>query len=292
MAIGMGEEFQYSAWLERVGDDAVTIRGTCSIGRAKSNHVVLADEKVSRRHAFIHAQGEDEFWLVDLGSSNGTYLNRRRVAQSVQLRDRDQIEIGSFQLVFRQAQPPRVAASGLVDVDKTVHEIKSSDCWLVVTDIASFTQLIRRLSPDELPVVTGRWFSNCKQVIDECGGAIDKYLGDGFLAYWHDGDAVPGEVARALKELKKIRESHPLPFRIVAHFGRVFTGGATASGVERLFGPDVNFVFRMERLASGLGQPCLLSEAAYQRAKTHLPGVEAGRHALQGFEGEHVFFSF
>src|SRR3989442_5099887 len=145
MAVGMDEEFQYSAWLERVGNDSVTIRGTCSIGRARSSQVVLADEKVSRHHAVIHAQGVNEYWLVDLGSSNGTYLNSRRVTQSIQLRDQDRIEIGPFHLVFRQPQAARVApATATTDIDKTVHEVKSSDCWLLVTDIASFTQLVRR----------------------------------------------------------------------------------------------------------------------------------------------------
>jgi adenylate cyclase len=288
----MAQEMQNAAWLERAGGDPVNIRGTCSIGRAPANQIVLADEKVSRRHAFIHCQDEDEFWLVDLGSSNGTYLNGRRVTQSLQLRDQDRIQIGPFGLVFRQPHAAHDVAVEPTDIDKTIRDIKSVHCWLLVTDIACSTQLNRRLSPEELPVVTGRWFSNCKRVIDDCGGAIDKYLGDGFLAYWHHGERTAGDVARALAGLKKIQESEQPPFRIVAHLGRVFTGGVTASGVERLFGAEVNFIFRMERLASGLALQCLLSEPAYERVKAHLPGREAGRHALQGFEGEHPFFSF
>jgi adenylate cyclase len=289
----MGEEMQHAAWLERVGIDPVTIRGTCSIGRAPSNQIVLADEKVSRRHAFIHAQDRSEFWLVDLGSSNGTYLNGRRVTQSIALRDHDRIEIGPFTLLFRQPQASRAAAVEPVEIDKTIRDIKSVHCWLLVTDIAASTQLNQRLSSEELPVLTGRWFFNCKQVIEECGGAIDKYLGDGFLAYWRQaGDRTAGEVARALAGLKQIQETNLPPFRVVAHLGRVFTGGVTASGVERLFGTEVNFVFRVERLASGLGMPRLLSEAAYVPLKGYLSGSAAGRHTLHSFEGEHAFFTF
>jgi adenylate cyclase len=65
---------------------------------------VLSDAKVSRRHALIQAQKQYEFWLLDLGSSNGTYLNGHRVTQPMLLRDRDHIEVGPFRLIFRQSK--------------------------------------------------------------------------------------------------------------------------------------------------------------------------------------------
>jgi adenylate cyclase len=288
----MAEEIQRAAWLEQTNIGRVEVAGTCSIGRAPSNQVVLTDDKVSRRHAVIHAQDVDEYWLVDLGSSNGTYLNGRRVAQPNRLWDQDKIEIGPFRLVFRQPQAERVAAPKQTDAEKTLHEIKSSDCWLLVADIQSSTLLSRKLSPDQLPVVTGHWFDQCKRIIDASGGNIDKYLGDGFLAYWHGEDQAAPEVARALTELKQIQASDELTFRMVSHYGRVFTGGATASGVERLFGTEINFIFRLERLASQLGEGRLMSEAAHERIKTHLPAKAVGQHALSGFDGQHSFFAF
>jgi adenylate cyclase len=288
----MAEETQSSAWLEQTSIGRVEIRGTCSIGRAPANQVVLPDDKVSRRHAVIHAQDVDEFWLVDLGSSNGTYLNGRRVSQPSRLWDQDRIEIGPFRVIFRQPQAARVSTPEQTDVEKTLHEIKSADCWLLVADIQSSTQLSRKLSPDQLPVVTGHWFDQCKRIIDASGGSIDKYLGDGFLAYWHGEEQAASEVARALTELKQIQASAPLSFRMVLHYGRVFTGGATASGVERLFGADINFIFRMERLASSLGEPRLLSEAAHDRIKSNLAAAGTGQHAMSGFDGPFSFFSF
>jgi adenylate cyclase len=288
----MTEPFQNSAWLEQPGGDRADIKGTCSIGRVPSNHIVLADEKVSRRHAVIHAQDQNEFWLVDLGSSNGTYLNRRRVAQPVQLRDQDEIEIGPFRLVFRDPQSPQGATPKPIDDQKTLHEIKPIEYWLVLADIQSSTELSRRLSPQELPVLTGRWFDSCKQIIDATGGSIDKFLGDGFLACWHSGDKTAARIARALTGLKTIQASAQLAFRVVVHHGRVFTGGATASGVERLFGPEINFVFRMERLASVLGASCVLSEPAQRQIQSHLATGDLGQHELSGFDGRFAFFSF
>ncbi len=89
----MTEQIENCEWLEGTDGTRVAIDRTCSFGRSASNHLVLADESMCRRHAIIHAQGENEFWLVDLGSSNGTYLAGRRVNQPMHLRDREQIQI-------------------------------------------------------------------------------------------------------------------------------------------------------------------------------------------------------
>jgi pSer/pThr/pTyr-binding forkhead associated (FHA) protein len=143
---------------------------------------VLADEKVSRRHAIIHAQGDLEFWLVDLGSSNGTYLNGHRVSQPVRLADLATIQVGSFLLTFRQS---RSGSRGHEQsaTQQTVMDIRSTACFLLLADIEKSTQLIHLYSAKQLPVVTGSWFSKCKQLIEKHGGTINKYLGDGFFAY-------------------------------------------------------------------------------------------------------------
>ena len=64
------------------------------IGRAKECTITLPDdERVSRRHAAIIKKG-DNYWLTDLRSINGTYLNGERLATHCRLRDQDQIVIG------------------------------------------------------------------------------------------------------------------------------------------------------------------------------------------------------
>jgi pSer/pThr/pTyr-binding forkhead associated (FHA) protein len=69
-----------------------------SLGRHPDSRVFLDDITVSRRHAEIRRTA-DGYELVDVGSLNGTYLNRERVDQGP-LRDGDLIQVGKFKLMF------------------------------------------------------------------------------------------------------------------------------------------------------------------------------------------------
>ena len=83
------------------GDDAgagYPVKGTVSFGRAESNTVVLKDSKVSRQHAQIQQQGS-EFVIVDLNSSNGTFVNGERIEEHV-LSPGDEIAIGDSVMQF------------------------------------------------------------------------------------------------------------------------------------------------------------------------------------------------
>ena len=112
------------AELEKPGGERVVIRGSCSMGRAPGNDIVLTGDKVSRRHAQIQRQHGNEFWLVDLGSSNGTFLNGRKVTQPVLLTDTDQIEIGQFRVLFRQSSRPKRKLGGEAASEKTIVDLR------------------------------------------------------------------------------------------------------------------------------------------------------------------------
>src|SRR5437773_660289 len=91
------------AWLETSGEK-FPIQGNSSIGRSSKNLIVIDSQKVSRRHAIINVQNVGEFWLIDLGSSNGTFLNGRRLHQPVRLCDQDQVVIGDRIFIFHQPE--------------------------------------------------------------------------------------------------------------------------------------------------------------------------------------------
>lgn len=69
-----------------------------TVGRHPDSEIFLDDVTVSRRHAEFHRDGTT-FSVADVGSLNGTYVNRDRI-DSVQLNDGDEVQIGKFRLVF------------------------------------------------------------------------------------------------------------------------------------------------------------------------------------------------
>jgi adenylate cyclase len=278
------------AWLEANDGKQIPIQGNLSIGRSPKNLLVLDSPKVSRRHTIINVQNVGEFWLIDLGSSNGTFLNKRRAHQPVQLCDQDQIVVGDSVFTFRQAEK-------LTDdfrttfVARTIREIENVPCWLLVADIENFTPLSRSLASDKLATLIGGWVAVCKEIIEAHEGMIDKYLGDGFFAYWRDDDNAPKNIASALEQLKQAQAKNEPRFRLALHFGLVAIGGVPSMGEESLMGKDVNFVFRMEKLAGSLKILLLTSAAGKDKLGSLIKTEPAGAHELKGFEGKHEFFS-
>jgi signal transduction histidine kinase len=95
--------------------DLAAHEGAMCIGRESGNFVQLDDNEVSRRHAEIRRVGAG-FVVGDLKSSNGTYLNNRKVERA-ELASGDQIQIGRTVMVY--SKDNEVPSVGLVDIVAT-----------------------------------------------------------------------------------------------------------------------------------------------------------------------------
>ena len=278
------------AWLEAADGTQYPIHGSCSLGRVAANTIVLESPKVSRRHALIHLQNIGELWLIDFGSSNGTFLNKRRIHHPIRLRDGDHITISDQLLTFRQ--PVTISEEYKTDVmQRTLRELENIPCWLLVADIRGFTPLSRQLQSEDLDVLVGAWIFSCKEIIESRHGIVNKYLGDGFLAYWPDAATTPEEIVAVISALKELQRKKWPEFRFVVHFGAVAIGGVASMGEESLMGGEVNLIFRLEKLASSLGEPCCLSETACTKLQGLVPTRSLGEFELKGFEGKCAFFA-
>jgi pilus assembly protein CpaF len=82
-----------------------------SVGRVQGNDIVLSKGNVSKRHArLLYRDGR--FIVTDLNSTNGTYVNRRRIAQATIVRDGDRVYVGDFVLRIEQASGAAEASTG------------------------------------------------------------------------------------------------------------------------------------------------------------------------------------
>ena len=79
--------------------------GKTTLGRKPDNDIVVADDSASRQHAEIFCQG-DQAVITDLGSTNGTFVNRERLSGPYVLRNEDHIRIGQYvaRFAFRDDQ--------------------------------------------------------------------------------------------------------------------------------------------------------------------------------------------
>jgi FHA domain-containing protein len=82
----------------RAGESFEAIGDRALIGRSPECDVFLDDVTVSRRHAELTREG-NVFTIRDLGSLNGTFVNKRRIESSV-LEDDDEVQIGKYRMTF------------------------------------------------------------------------------------------------------------------------------------------------------------------------------------------------
>jgi class 3 adenylate cyclase len=249
------------AWLEKKDGSHVVFEANCYLGRAHASTVHLQSPGASRRHAHIHAQQADsgiEYWIADLGSTNGTLRNGKRVMET--------------------------------DAPSTVAVLASPLCWLLMLDIKAFTRLSRELPPDQLGLKVGTWLRQCRDAIEAAGGVVDKFLGDALFAYWKHGPDTVNQVAATIRQLHAMQLTRDPDFRVVLHHARTTMAGG-AGGANNLSGPEVIYVFRMEKVSSSLKTDTILSESASKALGTAFECLPLGEHPLDGFAGTHALFT-
>jgi len=85
------------------GRSHVVAESVVVLGRSRDAGVRVSDVNVSRRHAELRQEGT-AYWIVDLGSTNGTLVNGKRTDRA-RLRDGDRITLGSTEIVFGRSLP-------------------------------------------------------------------------------------------------------------------------------------------------------------------------------------------
>jgi len=258
-----------------------------TIGRTPPNEIVIPHPKVSRNHAIIRMLKPGEHYLIDVGSTNGTYLNGRRIVIPTLLNDLDVITLEDCSLTFHAPPPPPISGEheedGPMTVTMTSVGIEVEEVTFLVCDIRNYTPLSESLAPSSLAALMARWFKSATQAIAEGFGTVDKFIGDAVMVRWKPdaGKDAAWPVLCALRVAKRLSDicaevnrtvpGLPCPFRIGVgiNTGRAVLGTLGGSGYREYtaIGDAVNMAFRFESESKALGKDVVVGPDSYK----HLP---------------------
>jgi class 3 adenylate cyclase len=138
------------------------------------------------------------------------------------------------------------------------HRIDRAVIWF--SDVVNFSRYILDLAPARTADVVQRFFNAQTQPIQDSGGHVDKFIGDGLMAFWVPPEEVSvwicceAAVKAAEEAVEKVRGISVGPgnmeLRVGLHAGQVLSGdfGSTTRHQFTLIGPEVNKAARLEQV--------------------------------------------
>lgn len=244
-----------------------------TIGRGKNNDIMLTDQLVSRNHAIVRRLGEDDYYLIDEGSANGSFINAKKVVLPTLLQDGDNISIGDTNIIFRQEKTEQAAeVEGDVDTVLIQPNVEVREFTILVADIRGFTSLSESMPIKTLTEIMNHWFHAATDCVADTGGIVDKFLGDCVYARWETGSGGDNTVLSAVMTACLLQQhSRDISIRYPAmpdpiHIGVGIHTGIAALGVDRsstAIGDAVNLAFRLEGVSKRFNKDVILSSDAY-----------------------------
>lgn len=166
---------------------------------------------------------------------------------------------------------------------------------VLISDLRGFTDLSNRRSRDEVIDILNGYFDALSQPIEQYGGEILKFMGDGLLAVFPlSNPTACGDLLRAVREaniaMEELNERNRLAgrdhlgFGIGVHVGDVMYGniGSRSRLDFTVIGPAVNIASRLESLTKEVKRPILFSKAFVDLAGRAHGFEEIGSYALKG----------
>lgn len=281
----------------------LTGRSTWNIGRGDDCHVLIKERWISRNHAMIQRTENAEYYLIDVGSRNGTFVNGRRVTIPVLLQSGDRIGLGESATTENQTlisftcpQQKQSRSTNLLgqrldtDLSATIELNEQRLITVLVMDIRDFTKLTREMDESLLSKMIGSWFRDAGNIIQTHGSKVDKYIGDAVMAVWiHATNQPEGRdivhICLALRELwqmtQQLQKQYPVPFPLRVGAG-VNTGYAMVGNKGSSDRPDytplgdtVNAAFRLESSTKEIHQDIAFGEVTHDWFCKTLPASQS-----------------
>ena len=209
--------------------------------------------------------------------------------------------IGTHTIVERYTQPTilNILNKG---VNPLTVEPFTVERIILFADIIAYTALSEKLTLDGTLLVLNSYFEICSRIILKRGGEVNKFMGDGLMAYFEieQADNAIHACIEILEELSSLRqtvnENSPLKL-LNSGFGlaqgEVIEGnmGSKFKTDYTIIGDPVNFAARLEKLTREVKYSVVLSESLKNNTKEPWSFINLGKYNLKGKKNTHEVYS-
>ncbi|WKZ31069.1 MAG: adenylate/guanylate cyclase domain-containing protein [Candidatus Dojkabacteria bacterium] len=165
--------------------------------------------------------------------------------------------------------------------EKYKHPVREN-LMILFSDIKGFTQMSEKFSSHDLFIMLDNFLTKASLIIKQNDGKIDKYLGDGILAYWNiqDKDVTYKLVLNTQEKLRELSNEYSTATNVdftigvgvhegPATIGYLGSSSQSNSKTKTLIGKNVNIASRLEGLTRKYGVEALLSFPSQYARDTH-----------------------
>ncbi|MDX6766349.1 MAG: adenylate/guanylate cyclase domain-containing protein [Candidatus Methylacidiphilales bacterium] len=195
----------------------------------------------------------------------------------------------SLQRLFGRYVSPAVAQAAVAE--EGLLQTRRIHAVIVFGDIRGFTSFCGGRSPEEVTGVLNAYFEVACRVVEQEGGMVNKFIGDGFLALFgpFPSGILPEEAAarsarRLMREIPEVLSRHGLRLGLAIGSGEVVAGeiGSRDRCEFTVIGDPVNRTARLEGLNTVLGTTCLVTEEVEAKLSAEFARIPRGEHLLKG----------
>ncbi len=268
------------------------------IGRLSENEISINDTNVSRYHAILSVSRHGAV-VSDLSSLNGTFLNGRRITTPTSVQTEDVISIGNVRIEISRHSSAEESTD-----DETLQTeafaLQSMVVTVLLADVCEYTKMSETLPMNEVTDMLSRSFEEISKIVVECGGEIDKYIGDCVMALWSGAHDRKEELAlQAVKATIKMnariealsqsgvwnhQQQFPWRIKFAINSGEALYGaiGSRENRDFTVMGDTINVVFRLANMSKKHDAFLLLTEDTVKLIENKIVVRSLGAFEFEG----------